>query len=63
VAGPQEGVAAAEGAAGTAKPPAGAAGKLWLKVKPVNVMDALLVMVNVKVPLAVFVLTTIGLGL
>jgi len=35
------------------KPPAGASGKVWLKAKPVNGVAALLVMVNVKVPVPV----------
>ena len=33
------------------KPPAGVDGKVWLKVKFVNGTDALLAMVNVKLPL------------
>jgi hypothetical protein len=37
----------------TFKPPAGDVGKVWPKAKFVNVMAALLVMVNVKVPVAV----------
>ena len=45
------------------KPLAGAIGKVWLKAKPVNVMAALLVIVNVKVPVAVpGALRTRGLG-
>jgi len=35
------------------KPPAGASGKVWLKAKPVNGMAALLVMVNINIPVAV----------
>ena len=35
----------------TVKPPTGAIGKLWSKAKFVNGMAALLMMVNVKVPL------------
>jgi hypothetical protein len=59
---PHEGVKVPPGAL-TCKPVFGAPGKAWLKAKPVNGMAALLVMVNVKVPVAWTLPTAVrGLG-
>ena len=61
---PHEGVKAAPATTCKAGAPAGTpAGKMWLKAKFVNGMDALLVMVNVKVALAGLLAATVrGLG-
>ena len=62
VAAPHEGVKASPAA--TCKPLFGTPGKAWLKDKPVNGMAALLVMVNVKIPVTGLPvpLMTCGLG-
>ena len=49
---PHEGVKVPPGAS-TCKPVFGAPGKAWLKAKPVNGMAALLVMVNINIPVPI----------